>query len=107
MSDPKVVHLFLLRRLAEADRQNRDLVAITSKKEEVIQRLQKRSEELLQEITQLNTKVEGARSDNRRQVKELRDKLASKVCVHGVCVCVCVCVYVCVCVMHHSVSKHP
>ena len=52
---------------------------LTSKKEEVIQRLQKRSEELLQEIAHLNEKIDSSKSEGRRQVEELRDRLTSKV----------------------------
>lgn len=67
------------RRLREVEEQNRDLMSITSKKEENVQRLQSKVEDLIQEVSSLTTQLETSRSDSKRQTEHLKDRAASRV----------------------------
>lgn len=67
------------KRLTESDEHNRELMSITSRKEETIQRLQGKIEELTQEVASLSGQLEDNRSDAKRQTSQLKDRAASKV----------------------------
>ena len=67
------------RRLRELEEQNREMMSIASKKEENIQRLQNRVEDLLQEVSSLTAQLEANRSDSKRQTEHLKDRAATKV----------------------------
>ena len=67
------------RRLRELEEQNREMMSIASKKEENVQRLQNRVEDLLQEVSSLTAQLEASRSDYKRQTKHLKDRAATKV----------------------------
>ena len=69
------------KRLVESDEHNRELMSITSRKEETIQRLQGKVEELTQEVSSLSGQLEDNRSDAKRQTSQLKDRAASKVSV--------------------------
>ncbi len=66
-------------RQSEVEEQSREMIAISSKKEEVVQRLQHRIEEQVQEITTLTAQVDSMRADARRQVEHTKDRAAGKV----------------------------
>ena len=87
------------RRLQDSDQQNRELVAISGKKEESIQRLQHRVEELLQEVASLTAQMETSKGESRRHVEQIKDRAAGKVHYDRFRLCMCVCVCVCVCVV--------
>lgn len=65
-------------RLRDVEEQNRELMAIASKKEENVQRLQSRVEELIQEVSSLSAQLETNRSDSKRHSEHLKDRAASK-----------------------------
>ena len=67
------------RRLRELEEQNREMMSIASKKEENVQRLQNRVEDLLQEVSSLTAQLEASRSDSKRQTEHLKDRAATKV----------------------------
>ena len=66
-------------RQREIEEQSREMMAISGKKEEVVQRLQHRIEEQVQEIATLSAQVESIRVDARRQVEQAKDRAAGKV----------------------------
>ena len=68
----------LFRRLAENEKQNKELLLVTSKKEELIQQLQFKEEQYIEEIASLNRQLDNSRSDTRRQIEDLKDRNESK-----------------------------
>ncbi|KAI6656356.1 Outer dense fiber protein 2 isoform X3 [Oopsacas minuta] len=68
----------LERRVIECDQQNRDLINISSKKEEALQRVQTRLEEVTNENINLSRQYESRRTESRRQVEQMREKLSSR-----------------------------
>ena len=60
------------------DQQNRELMAITNKKEETIQRLQGRTEEFIREKTTLSSQLDSLRADLHHQTEELRERAATR-----------------------------
>ena len=66
------------RRLAENEKQNKELLLVTSKKEELIQQLQFKEEQYIEEIASLNRQLDNSRSDTRRQIEDLKDRNESK-----------------------------
>lgn len=69
---------YAFRRLQELDQQNRELMALTNKKEETIQRLQGRMEEFIREKTALSSQLDSLRADLRHQTEELRERAAGR-----------------------------
>ena len=70
-------------RQREVEEQSREMMAISGKKEEVVQRLQHRIEEQVQEIATLSAQAESIRTDARRQVEQAKDRAAGKVGSRG------------------------
>ena len=62
--------------MQELDQQNRELMALTGKKEETIQRLQGRMEEFIREKTALSSQLDTLRADLHHQTGELHEKAA-------------------------------
>lgn len=69
---------YLCRRLQEVDQQNHELVALISKKEETIQRLQARTEEFIREKAALSSQLDSLRADSRHQTEELRARATAR-----------------------------
>lgn len=67
------------RRLQDTEQQNRELMEIAGKREDAIQKLQGRVEELVREVSSVTSKYEMAKSDYRRQTEQNKDRAASKV----------------------------
>ena len=70
----------LIRRVQEAEQQNRELMSLAARKEEGVQKLQGRVEELLHTASSLSGQMEAGRADCRHQLEQAKDKTASKVC---------------------------
>ncbi|XP_003386665.2 PREDICTED: outer dense fiber protein 2-like [Amphimedon queenslandica] len=68
----------LEKKLADSDKQNKDLLLITSKKEELIQQLQFKEEQYIEEIASLNRQLDSSRSDARRQIEDMKNRNESK-----------------------------
>lgn len=66
------------RRLSEYESQNRELLAISSKKEEIIRQLQLREEKHIEEVASLNRQLDTTRVDTRKQLEEYKEKSSSK-----------------------------
>lgn len=66
------------RKLADSDKQNKDLLLITSKKEELIQQFQFKEEQYIEEIASLNRQLDSSRSDSRRQIEDMKNRNESK-----------------------------
>ena len=66
------------RRLSEYESQNRELLAISSKKEEIIRQLQLREEKHIEEVASLNRQLDTTRVDARKQLEEYKEKSSSK-----------------------------
>ena len=69
----------MLRRVQEAEQQNRELMSLAARKEEGVQKLQGRVEELLHTASSLSGQLEAGRADSRHQLEQAKDKTASKV----------------------------
>ncbi len=69
------------RRLQETEQQNRELAEMVGKKDEDVQRLQGRVEELLRDVAAANSQQELSKSGYKRQVEQTKDRAASKVTV--------------------------
>ncbi len=63
----------------EAEQRGRELMGISGRKEDMVQRLQSRVEELVQEMAALSAQVEAAKADGRRQADQIRDRSSNKV----------------------------
>ena len=69
------------RRAQEADLQSRDLVAIATKKEEMVQKLQHRIDEQCEEISALRLQLESSKGEAKQLCEQQKDKAAAKVCI--------------------------
>ena len=63
----------------DVEQQNRELMGISGRKEDMVQRLQSRVEELVQEVATLAAQAESAKTDSRRQVEQIKERASSKV----------------------------
>lgn len=68
----------------DMEQQNRELLGISGRKEDMVQRLQARVEELVQEMTLQSTQVDTAKADARKQVEHVKERSSNKVCVFRV-----------------------
>ena len=75
----------------ELEQQNRELLGISARKEELVRRLQERVEQLVQEITALTAQAESAKNDGRRQAEHVKERASSKVCTCTGCCHTCDC----------------
>ena len=64
--------------MQESEKQNRDLIVITGKKEEMIQQLQRKEQQNLEELASLNRQLDTVRSDSRKHGEELRERAVTK-----------------------------
>lgn len=69
---------FIYRRLAENEKQNKELLAITTRKEEIIQQLQIKEEQYIEEMASLNRQLDTAKSDARKRLEEVKERSDSK-----------------------------
>ena len=67
------------RRLQDTEQQNRELMEIAGKREDAIQKLQGRVEELVREVSSITSKHEMAKSDYRRQAEQNKNRADNKV----------------------------
>lgn len=63
----------------ESEEQSREMMGISGKKEEAVQRMQGRLEELVQEVATTSTLLETSRADTRRQLEQAKDRALGKV----------------------------
>lgn len=63
----------------EAEQRNRELMEISGRKEEMVQRLQSRVEELVQEMAMLSAQVEAGKADSRRHAEHIKERASNKV----------------------------
>jgi predicted nuclease with TOPRIM domain len=63
----------------DMEQQNRELLGISGRKEEMVQRLQGRVEEVVQEMTLLSAQVDTAKADGRKQVEHAKERATNKV----------------------------
>lgn len=68
----------LEKRVEETEQQNRELIAITAKKEEMIQHFQRKEQNLIEEVASLNRELDSFRAESRRQIEDMREKGSSK-----------------------------
>lgn len=66
-------------RQQEAEKQNRELLGISGRKEDMVQRLQKRVEELVQELATTSAQMETGKLEARRHVDQIKERAANKV----------------------------
>lgn len=77
----------------EFEHQNKELIGISGRKEDMVQRLQGRVEELVQEVSGASAHQESIKADYRRQSEQIKERSSNKVLglLFYVCVCHCVC----------------
>lgn len=63
----------------DVEQQNRELLGISGRKEDMVQRLQSRVEEVVQEMTLLSAQVDTAKADGRKQVEHVKERSSNKV----------------------------
>ena len=63
----------------EVEQQNRELIGISGRKEEMVQRLQARVEELVQEMATLSAQLDSSKAEARRHTDQIKDRAANKV----------------------------
>lgn len=73
-------------RIRETEQQNRELMEMMGKKEEEVRRFQMRVEELLRDVASANSNHEVSKSEYKRQLEQIKDRAASKVCYSYVCI---------------------
>ena len=66
------------RRLLESDAQNRQLIEISSKKEEILHQLQCKEQKLMEDVAALNRQLDMTMANSRRQNDEQREKSIAK-----------------------------
>ncbi len=71
-------NLCIDRRLLESDAQNRQLIEISSKKEEILHQLQCKEQKLMEDVAALNRQLDMTMADSRRQNDEQREKSIAK-----------------------------
>ena len=64
----------------ESEEQTRELMEISKRKEDVVQRLQARVEELVEEIATVSGQLETTRANARRNLEQAKDRAIGKVC---------------------------
>ena len=70
------------RRQNEMEQQNRELMGISGRKEDMVQRLQKRVEELTQEVATMSAQVEAGKTDARRHTEQVKERASAKVFIY-------------------------
>ena len=63
----------------DLEQQNRELLSTSGRKEEMVQRLQSRVEELVHEMALLSAQVDSAKADGRKQVEQAKERASNKV----------------------------
>ena len=82
ISDKRAVEAQLIsteKRAQESEQQSRELMGISGRKEEMVQRLQSRVEELVQEMAGLSAQIESGKVETRRHNEQLKERASSKV----------------------------
>lgn len=64
----------------EAEQQNRELMGISGRKEEMVQRLQSRVEEVVQEMATQSAQLDASKAEARRHTDQLKERASTKVC---------------------------
>ncbi len=67
------------RRQSEVEQQNRELMGISGRKEDMVQRLQKRIEEQTQEVATMSAQLEAGKADSRRHAEQVKERATAKV----------------------------
>lgn len=62
----------------ECETQNRELLTLNSKKEELVRQLQFKEENYIEEVSSLNRQLESLRADSRKDMEEMREKASFK-----------------------------
>jgi outer dense fiber protein 2 len=62
------------KRIRDMEGQNKELIMITSRKEELVKQLQLKEENYIEEIGSLNRQLDGIKCDSKRQMESLREK---------------------------------
>lgn len=63
----------------EAEQQNRELIGISGRKEEMVQRLQCRVEEVVQEMATQSAQLDASKAESRRYAEQIKDRASNKV----------------------------
>lgn len=64
--------------MQESEVQNREWIITKAKKEEMIQQLQRKEQQHLEELASLNRQLDTMRSDSRKHTDELRERSVTK-----------------------------